>query len=97
MTLPSIRSPTVPVRWGVIGPGRIVTGVMNDLAHLSGGVLHAVGSGRWTAPRPSPGVRRAGGSDRRRRAPGGPGGSRGGGVCDGGDVDPRPTRRRPTA
>lgn len=32
-----------PVRWGVVGPGRIAGGVMGDLGH-TGGVLHAVAS-----------------------------------------------------
>ncbi len=33
-----------PVRWGVIGPGRIAEGVVADLALTDGGVLHAVAS-----------------------------------------------------
>jgi len=33
-----------PVRWGVVGPGRIATGVVRDLAALPGGQLHAVAS-----------------------------------------------------
>lgn len=33
-----------PVRWGVVGPGRIATGVVKDLAGTAGGVLHAVAS-----------------------------------------------------
>lgn len=33
-----------PVRWGVVGPGRIAHGVMGDLRHTTGGVLHAVAS-----------------------------------------------------
>ena len=33
-----------PVRWGVVGPGRIATGVVKDLADMEGGVLHAVAS-----------------------------------------------------
>ena len=33
-----------PVRWGVVGPGRIAAGVMGDLAAMPGGELHAVAS-----------------------------------------------------
>lgn len=33
-----------PVRWGVIGAGRIATNVLRDLAEMPGGELHAVGS-----------------------------------------------------
>ncbi|MGJ7452416.1 Gfo/Idh/MocA family protein [Aquipuribacter sp. MA13-13] len=33
-----------PVRWGVVGPGRIAAGVVRDLADVPGGVLHAVAS-----------------------------------------------------
>ena len=33
-----------PVRWGVVGPGRIAAGVVRDLAEMPGGVLHAVAS-----------------------------------------------------
>ena len=33
-----------PVRWGVVGPGRIATGVVRDLTAMDGGVLHAVAS-----------------------------------------------------
>lgn len=33
-----------PVRWGIVGPGRIATGVAGDLAAMPDGVLHAVGS-----------------------------------------------------
>ncbi len=33
-----------PVRWGVVGPGRIAAGVVGDLADVDGGVLHAVAS-----------------------------------------------------
>ena len=33
-----------PVRWGVLGPGRIAAGVVRDLADVHGGVLHAVAS-----------------------------------------------------
>jgi predicted dehydrogenase len=37
-------APAAPVRWGVIGPGRIAEGVVRDLALLDGGVLQAVAS-----------------------------------------------------
>lgn len=33
-----------PVRWGVVGPGRIADNVVRDLAEMPGGVLHAVAS-----------------------------------------------------
>ena len=33
-----------PVRWGVVGPGRIAAGVVRDLAAMPGGQLHAVAS-----------------------------------------------------
>jgi predicted dehydrogenase len=33
-----------PVRWGIIGPGRIAAGVATDLSAMQGGVLHAVAS-----------------------------------------------------
>ena len=34
-----------PVRWGVVGPGRIADNVVRDLAGMPGGVPHAVASG----------------------------------------------------
>ncbi len=33
-----------PVRWGLVGPGRIADGVAADFGHVEGGVLHAVAS-----------------------------------------------------
>ncbi|MDY7104061.1 MAG: Gfo/Idh/MocA family oxidoreductase [Actinomycetota bacterium] len=44
-TPPTSPRPTgEPVRWGVIGPGRIAEGVMGALELTDAGVLHAVGS-----------------------------------------------------
>lgn len=36
--------PDRPLRWGVIGPGRIAAAVMTDLADMPEGILHAVAS-----------------------------------------------------
>ncbi|WP_370327514.1 Gfo/Idh/MocA family protein [Euzebya sp.] len=44
MTAPAHRAPSDPVRWGVIGPGRIAALVMGDLPAIGGGVVHAVAS-----------------------------------------------------
>lgn len=38
------RTAAEPIRWGVIGPGRIAAAVMADLPLIGGGVLHAVAS-----------------------------------------------------
>ncbi len=45
MTAPAFEPVTGrPVRWGVVGPGRIATNVVGDLAGMPGGQLHAVAS-----------------------------------------------------